>query len=42
MEGRQIMDGIITMHETIHSYSNLRKAGMIIKLDMQKVYDRVS
>jgi hypothetical protein len=42
VEGRQILDGIVVSHETIHSMKKSRKEGMLIKLDMSKAYDRIS
>jgi len=40
--GRQILDAIITTHETIHSMAKSRILGMVLKLDISKAYDRVS
>lgn len=34
VEGKQILDSILTAHEDIHSLSTSKKTGMIIKLDM--------
>ena len=42
MKGRLIFDGIISIHEIIHSMDKSKEAGMILKLDMNKAYDRVS
>jgi hypothetical protein len=42
VEGRQILDGIVVSHETIHSMKQSKKEGMLIKLDMSKAYDRIS
>ncbi|KAH9291109.1 hypothetical protein KI387_044680, partial [Taxus chinensis] len=42
IQGRIIQDGIIMVHETIHSMDKSKKAGMAIKLDMHKAFDRVS
>lgn len=41
-QGRQIVDGIIIMHETIYFIKLKKEAKMLIKLGMQKTYDRVS
>jgi len=38
---RHIFDGIILMHETIHSIKSSKEEAIIIKLDMQKSYDRI-
>jgi hypothetical protein len=42
MEGQQILDGIIVSHEDIHSLKVSKKAGMMMKLDMSKSYDRMN
>ena len=39
--GRSILDGIITIQETIHSAIKNKEACMFIKLDIQKAYDMV-
>ena len=42
MEGRQILDGIITAHEAIHSLKTSNRFGMLIKLVMSKAFDKIS
>jgi hypothetical protein len=42
VEGRKIMDGIVVAHEAIHSLKVSKKAGMMMKLDMSKAYDRMN
>ena len=42
VEGRQIMDGILVVHETNHSLKQTRKLGMLIKIDIAKAYDKLS
>eukprot|EP00253_Pinus_taeda_P005332 PITA_05332 len=42
VEGRQIMDGIILTHETIHSLKTSKKPGMLLKLDLSKAFDSLS
>jgi hypothetical protein len=42
IEGRQILDGIIVSHETIHSLQSNKKPGMLLKLDLSKAYDRIN
>jgi hypothetical protein len=37
--GRYIMEGVVTLHETIHDMH--RKNGVILKLDFEKAYDKV-
>ena len=42
VEGRQILDGIILTHEMIHSLKQTKTLGMLLKVDMAKVYDKVN
>ena len=42
MEGRQILDGIILVHEIIHSLKSTRTPGMLLKLDLSKAYDKLN
>ena len=42
VEGRQILDGIILVHETIHSLKASRTPGMHLKLDLSKAYDKLN
>ena len=42
MEGRQILDVIILVHETIHSLKATRTSGMLLKLDLSKAYDKLN
>ena len=42
VEGQQILDGIITAHEAIHSLKTSRRSGILIKLDMSKAFDKIS
>ena len=42
VEGRQIMDGIILVHETIHLVKNGKFQGMLLKLDLSKDYDKLN
>ena len=39
--GRSILDGIITIQETIHSTQKNKEACMLMKLDIQKYYNKV-
>ena len=36
------MDGVIEVHETIHSLKWTRQPGMLIKLDIVKPYEKIS
>ena len=40
--GRQILDGIVTAQEAIHSLKSTKTKGMLIKLDLAKAYDRIN
>ena len=42
VEGRQILDGIILVHETIHSLKQSKTPGMLLKLDLSKAYDKLN
>eukprot|EP00253_Pinus_taeda_P029368 PITA_29368 len=42
VEGRQIMDGIILTHEILYSLKQSKQAGMLLKLDLSKAFDKLS
>ena len=42
VEGRQILEGVILVHEVIHSLKSTSKLGMMTKLDIVKAYDKLS
>jgi hypothetical protein len=42
MEGRQIMDSIIHAHKLIHTLKLQKRGVMIIQLDLEKDYDKIS
>ena len=42
VEGRQILDGIILTHEITHSLKQTKKAGMLLKIDLSKAFDKLS
>ena len=42
VEGRQISDGIILVHEMLHSLKSEIFFGMVIKLDIAKAYDKLN
>jgi hypothetical protein len=41
MQGRNILDGVITLHETIHKLHSKKLNGVILKQDFDKAYDKV-
>lgn len=42
VKGKQIMNRIIQMHEVLNSIHNKKYPTMVVKLDMEKAYDRES
>jgi hypothetical protein len=42
VEGRQIMDSVILVHEVIHSLKSTRTPGILLKLDLSKAFDKLS
>jgi hypothetical protein len=41
MQGRYILDGVVTLHETIHELHRKKLNGVILKIDFEKAYDKV-
>jgi hypothetical protein len=41
INGRNIMDGIVSLHEMIHEAKGKKQQGIILKLDFEKSYDKV-
>ena len=42
VEGRKILNNIIQAHEVVHYLKNNKQASMIIQLDLEKAYDKLS
>jgi hypothetical protein len=42
MKGRDIMSGVMALHEILHETKRKKKCGVILKLDFEKAYDKVS
>lgn len=42
MKGRNIMDGVMCLHEILHDTKSRKKDGVILKLDFEKAYDKLS
>jgi hypothetical protein len=40
--GRNIMEGVVMLHETIHKIHIKRMSGVILKLDFEKAYHKVN
>jgi hypothetical protein len=41
MQGRNTLDGVVTLHETVHELHSKKLNGVILKLDFEKAYDKV-
>lgn len=41
LSGRNIMEGVVILHETLHELHKKKKNGVILKLDFEKAYDKV-
>jgi hypothetical protein len=42
MSDRNIMEGVVMLHETIHEIHQKNMSGVILKLDFKKAYDKVN
>ena len=41
MKGRNILEGVVILHEVVHELKSSRKKGIILKIDFEKAYDKV-
>jgi hypothetical protein len=41
MRGRNILEGVVILHETIHELHRKKQNGVIFKIDFEKAYDKV-
>jgi len=41
MPGRNIMEGVVILHKTIHELHTKKRDGVIFKIDFEKAYDKV-
>jgi hypothetical protein len=41
MQGRNILDGVAILHETVHELHSKKLNGVILKLNFKKAYDKV-
>jgi hypothetical protein len=39
--GRNILEGVIILHEMMHDMRKKKRKGIIMKLDFEKIYDKV-
>ena len=42
MKGHNIMNGIMALHEVLHETKRKNEVGVILKLDIEKAYDKVN
>ena len=40
MKGRDIMNGVMALHEVTHETKKKNKVGVVLKLDFEKAYDK--
>ncbi|XP_066396066.1 uncharacterized protein [Miscanthus floridulus] len=40
--GRYILDGVVVIHEVLHELPSTKQSGIILKLDFEKAYDKMS
>jgi hypothetical protein len=40
--GRNIIDGVMTLHEILHDVKHNKSDGVILKLDFEEAYDKIS
>jgi hypothetical protein len=41
MQGRNILDGVVILHEAVHELHSKKLNGIILKLDFENAYDKV-
>jgi hypothetical protein len=41
MKGRNILEGVVILHEIVHELHRKKQSGLIFKIDFEKVYDKV-
>jgi phosphate starvation-inducible protein PhoH len=41
MRGRNILEGVVILHETVHELHPKKLNGVILKIDFEKAYDKV-
>ena len=42
LPGRNILEGVVVLHETIHELHGKKMDGVIFKIDFEKAYDKVN
>jgi hypothetical protein len=41
LKGRYILEGVVTMHETLNEIHREKSSGVLFKIDFEKVFDKV-
>jgi hypothetical protein len=41
MDGKNILEGVVILHEVIHELKTNKKRGLIMKIDFENAYDKV-
>ena len=41
IKGRNVMDGVMSLHEILHEAKRKKQQGVVLKLDFEKAYDKV-
>jgi hypothetical protein len=41
IKGRNILEGVVILHEVLHELRKSKEQGLILKIDFEKAYDRV-
>ena len=41
VKGRNILEGVLVLHEVIHELKQSKRKGSILKIDFEKAYDKV-
>jgi len=42
IKGRNIMDGVMSLHEILHDTKVRKKEGLVLKLEFEKAYDKIN
>ncbi|RLN23448.1 hypothetical protein C2845_PM07G29970 [Panicum miliaceum] len=42
VKGRNILEGVLILHEVVHELKTSKKKGLIMKIDFEKAYDKMS
>lgn len=42
IKGRNILEGVVVLHEVLHELKRSKQKGIILKIDFEKAYDRVN